>query len=188
MKILISKHPLPLVLLLLQLLQPLQFQDNERRYDLPPDKADEFEDYLEEFSSTGPTRPPTKKKFIRLSLIGTERTLSDSFFCTDTVRLKNVHNKSRCVTEHNFIVMPYDDVKNLCYTRYVECKNGIKKCHRSRLPIEGVYCKLRRGTTLPDCDYDSTYKMGFVLITCRWQNSIKKLVPVHVNDILVLQD
>ncbi|XP_004584945.3 inactive ribonuclease-like protein 9 [Ochotona princeps] len=184
LRILISIHPLSL--LLLQLAQPSQPEERSH-YHVEPDEMYNYDEAVEEFFGNGPTRPPIREKFIRTFLIGSERPLYDSLFCTDSILLKNVHHKSRCMAEHYFILMPYNEVKKICYTRFVECKDGIKKCNRSRVPIEGVYCKLTEGTNMPECQYDSFYKKGLAVIICKWANAFEELIPVTVNDIKELQ-
>ena len=41
---------------------------------------------------------------------------------------------------------------------------------------------------MTDCEYDSFYRQGYVLITCRWQNNIQEIVPVYVDDIMALDN
>lgn len=154
---------------------------------MEPDEMYNYDEAVREFFGSGPTKPPVREKFINDFLIGSERPLYDSLFCTDTILLKSVHHKSRCMAEHYFIVMPYNEVEKICYTRFAECKDGIKKCNRGRELIEGVYCKLTKGTKMPECQYDSFYKKGLAVITCKWANIFEELIPVTVNEIKELE-
>ncbi|XP_076982804.1 inactive ribonuclease-like protein 9 [Tamandua tetradactyla] len=144
-----------------------------------------IEDYLNEFHAVGPTREPTKEKFIKKVILKPGRPLTDPDYCNDEVRNKNVHKHLHCVQEHYFLQTKYEDIQKLCYNLFVNCKNGIKRCNRSNKLIDGLYCKLISGTQIPMCDYESVYKKGYVFITCKWQNEIQELVPVTINDIMV---
>ncbi|XP_070441065.1 inactive ribonuclease-like protein 9 [Equus przewalskii] len=180
MWILITTQLLPLLLLMLQ---PLQFEKLFKYSDLSDVDSEEFEDYLEELYSTGPTKAPTKKTFQNQVLADPDRPLSDPHYCNDEVRMKNVHNRLYCKKEHFFLQATYEEVQKICRHLFVPCKNGVKKCHRSKKLIEGVYCSLTSGTMIVDCIYESFYKRGFALITCRWQNDIQEIIPDHVDDL-----
>ena len=39
---------------------------------------------------------------------------------------------------------------------------------------------------MSDCEYESSYRQGYVLIICRWQNDIQEIIPAYVNDIMTL--
>nr|Q7YRG9.1 RecName: Full=Inactive ribonuclease-like protein 9; Flags: Precursor [Saimiri boliviensis boliviensis]AAQ01507.1 LOC122650 [Saimiri boliviensis] len=186
MRTLITTHSLLLFLLLLQLLQPLQFQDMYYEdFYFPVSRTEEdFEDFLVEFQSTGPTRPPTKEKVKRRILVNPGMPLGDSGYCNYQIMRKNVYYKYSCVTEHYFLLMQYDELEKTCYNRFVPCKNGIRKCNRSKKLVEGVYCYLTEASNLPMCQYESFYRRGYVLITCTWQNEIQKLIPYTINDIV----
>lgn len=173
-----------LALLLLQ--QPRQLQGTHLFYDYADAKEEEFEDYLEELDSTGPTKPPIKTSFQRHTIISPGGPLTDPSYCDDEIKMKNVHNRFHCVKEHFFILISYKKLQQACYNLFVQCKNGVKKCHRSKQYIEAVYCNLMEGSLMSDCVYTSAYLQGFALITCRWQNDIKEIVPVHVNGIMVI--
>ncbi|XP_006163141.1 inactive ribonuclease-like protein 9 [Tupaia chinensis] len=182
-RMLLTAHPLLLLLLLLQSLKPLQFFREESNFYLPPDVEEEFEDYVEEVLGTGATRPPTKEKFIRFTIIQPGRPLLDNYYCTDTIKDRNVHHRFKCVKEHYFLLTPYDELKQSCRHRYVQCKNGVRKCNMSKNLVEGLYCKLIAGTQMPECTFESTYKRGYAFITCQWEDRIQELVPDNVDDI-----
>ncbi|XP_019487898.1 PREDICTED: inactive ribonuclease-like protein 9 [Hipposideros armiger] len=180
---LLTMQPLPLLLLLLQPF-PFQFLMLREYLDSSTDWDEEFEDYLAELYSTGPTKPPTKETFQKHVIVDSDRSLSDSWYCYGEIRMKNIQNRLHCKKEHFFLQVKYEELQNLCNQRFVPCKNGVKKCHRSQKVIEGVYCNLTAGTRMPDCEYESFHKKGHVLITCRWQDDIQQIIPVHVNSIL----
>ncbi|XP_027975246.1 inactive ribonuclease-like protein 9 [Eumetopias jubatus] len=183
MPTLITSRPLALLLLLLQ---PLQFKILRVGLDKSEEEIEQFEDYLEELHSSGPAKPLTKEAFQRRTIIDPERPLIDPDYCTDEMKMKNVHDKFRCVREHFFLQIAYEDLQKICKNLFVPCKNGVKKCHRSRQLVEGVYCNLTRGARMSDCEYESSYRKGHVLITCRWQDDIQEIIPAYVNDIMVL--
>nr|XP_028698492.1 inactive ribonuclease-like protein 9 [Macaca mulatta]XP_028698493.1 inactive ribonuclease-like protein 9 [Macaca mulatta] len=184
MRTLITTHPLLLLLLLQQLLQPVQFQEVDTDFDSPEDKMEEFREYLEEFRRTGPTRPPTKEKVERRVIIEPGMPLYHRDYCNEEIMRKNVYHKQRCVTEHYFLLMQYDELEKICYNRFVPCKNGVRKCNRSKGLVEGVYCNLTEAFKIPRCKYKSFYRRGYVLITCAWQNEIHKLIPHTINDLV----
>lgn len=99
-------------------------------------------------------------------------------------REKNVHNRFYCKKEHFFLQVAYKELQKACHNIFVACKNGVKKCHRNKKLIEGVYCNLTDGIMMSDCEYKSVYKKGDALVTCRWQNDIQEIIPDNVNDIL----
>ncbi|XP_037691092.1 inactive ribonuclease-like protein 9 [Choloepus didactylus] len=180
MRSLLSTHSLPLLLLLLP---PLCFLQVDDRFFLSDDLTEEFEEYVDEFHDTGPTRAPTKEKFIKI-ILEPERPLTDSTYCSDEIKFKNIHKGLKCFVEHYFFKTKYEEIQDLCYSTFVKCKNGIRRCHRSRKLIEGPYCKLKKGNTMPNCEYESFYRKVYVLITCQWQNKIHELVPESVTDML----
>nr|XP_011765337.1 inactive ribonuclease-like protein 9 isoform X1 [Macaca nemestrina]XP_011765338.1 inactive ribonuclease-like protein 9 isoform X2 [Macaca nemestrina]XP_011765339.1 inactive ribonuclease-like protein 9 isoform X1 [Macaca nemestrina]XP_011765340.1 inactive ribonuclease-like protein 9 isoform X2 [Macaca nemestrina] len=180
----ITTHPLLLLLLLQQLLQPVQFQVVDTDFDSPEDKMEEFREYLEEFRRTGPTRPPTKENVERRVIIEPGMPLYHRDYCNEEIMRKNIYHKQRCVTEHYFLLMQYDELEKICYNRFVPCKNGVRKCNRSKGLVEGVYCNLTEAFKIPRCKYKSFYRRGYVLITCAWQNEIHKLIPHTINDLV----
>uniref|UniRef100_A0A673T052 Inactive ribonuclease-like protein 9 n=1 Tax=Suricata suricatta TaxID=37032 RepID=A0A673T052_SURSU len=171
----LTLRPFAPLLLLLLLLQPLQLKFLHQNGRMSEEKAELFEDYLEELDSTGPTLPPTKDVFKSHTIIDPERPLTDYYYCTDEVKMKNVHNRFHCVKEHFFLLASFEELQEACYNLFVPCKNGVKKCHRSRQSIKGVYCNLISGTRMPNCVYASSYRQGYVLLTCRWQNDIQEM-------------
>lgn len=179
----------PLLLLLL-LLQPFPFQSLKLQKYLrfEPSDNEEFEDYAAELYSTGPTKPPTKELFLKDVIVDYERPLSESTYCYEVFNLRNIRNRSHCKKEHFFLAVEYDKLQEMCRQRFVACRNGVKRCHRSHKIIEGVYCSLTYGVKVPNCYYKSVYKKGYVLITCRWQDDIRQIIPSHVNDILEIHD
>ncbi|XP_057576751.1 inactive ribonuclease-like protein 9 [Hippopotamus amphibius kiboko] len=172
--------------LLFLLLKPLQFV-GINDYNFSPEKQEEFEDYMEDLLSTGPTKPPSKDTFKKRVIIDAERPLTDPEYCTEEIRMKNVHNKLFCVKEHFFLLASYEDIQELCFHMFVQCSNGIRKCHRSWKVIEGVHCVLTSGDKMPSCKYESSRKEGFVLVTCRWQNDIGQIIPDSVNGIVTIK-
>nr|XP_040131852.1 inactive ribonuclease-like protein 9 [Ictidomys tridecemlineatus] len=179
---LVTKHPV-LLLLLVQLLQPL-IPDREYLR-VSRENRDEYDEILAGFYGKGPTRSYTKEKFEKFSIIAPGRPLSDSSYCDDIIKERNVQHRLNCMTEHYFVIMEYSEMQTLCYSKYAPCKNGVKKCNRSRRLVDGLYCKLTGEAKLPDCKYESVERRGYVLFTCRWQDDIKKLVPKKINDIMV---
>lgn len=184
---LLTMQPLPLLLLLLQPF-PFQFVKLRKYLDFSPAEREAFEDYLAELFSTGPTKPPTKELFQKDVIIDYERPLSESNYCREEVKRKNIQNRLHCKKEHFFLGVEYEELQQMCKQRFVACRNGVKRCHRSEKLIEGVYCNLTDGVMMPDCQYQSVYKKGYVLITCRWQDDIRQIIPSHVNDILEIRD
>ncbi|XP_004390072.2 inactive ribonuclease-like protein 9 [Trichechus manatus latirostris] len=175
-------YPLPLLLLLFQ---PVQFQMTSNSFHLPNHLKEDFEDYLEEFYGTGSTTETTKEKFKRKMIIvpGKQIHLGDTEYCNHAIKFKNIHNKLRRVEEHYFLQKVYEEIRKICYNSFIKCKNGIRKCNRSKKVMKGLYCKLKRGTKLPDCEYESFYRRRLAFITCKWKNEIRELVPVSINDI-----
>ena len=41
---------------------------------------------------------------------------------------------------------------------------------------------------MTDCVYESSYRQGQVLMTCRWQNDIQEVIPAYINDIMEMND
>ncbi|XP_049755118.1 inactive ribonuclease-like protein 9 [Elephas maximus indicus] len=175
-------YPLSVLLLLFP---QAQFKTTHNPFIVPGNFEEDFEDYVTEFYGTGSTTEPTKEKFKRKMIIvpGRQIHITNEEYCSHAILFKNIHNKLRCVKEHYFLQEPYEEIRKICYNSFIKCKNGIRKCNRSKKVMEGLYCKLRRGTTSPDCQYESFYKRGLAIITCKWQNSIGELVPVSINDI-----
>ncbi|XP_077626441.1 inactive ribonuclease-like protein 9 [Crocuta crocuta] len=178
----------PLSLLLLLLLQPLQLKILIQYAPMSEEEVEHFEDYLEEMYSTGPTLPPTKDVFKSRTIIYSRRPLTDSNYCTDEIKTKNVHNRFRCVKEHFFLQTSFEELQDICNNLFVSCKNGVKRCHRSKRLIKGVYCNLTRGVVMTDCVYESSYRQGYVLMTCRWQDDIQEIIPAYINDIIETSD
>uniref|UniRef100_A0A8C3W5E9 Inactive ribonuclease-like protein 9 n=1 Tax=Catagonus wagneri TaxID=51154 RepID=A0A8C3W5E9_9CETA len=175
---LINTQPL---LLLFLLLRPLLCRKTDYS-DILDENEEDFEDYLEELFAVGPTKPPTKELFKSRVLISDDRPLTDTYYCTDEIKMKNVHNRLFCVKEHFFLVASYESIREFCFNSFVPCKNNVRKCHRSKKVIEAVRCLLVQGTRMPACEYTSTYKKGFVLLTCQWENEIGDIIPNHVNE------
>ncbi|XP_055291442.1 inactive ribonuclease-like protein 9 [Moschus berezovskii] len=175
---------LPLFLLFL-LLKPLQFVRITDPY-LSNERREELEDYLDDLYSTGPTKPPTKEAFKTHVIIDSEMPLTERSYCDQEMKMKRVHNRLYCVKEHFFLRASYEDIQEICNNMFVQCKNGIRKCHRSRGIISGVHCALKSGVMMPFCEYTSSYKMGWVFITCQWQDDIGEIIPVSVNYILAI--
>ncbi|KAG8509754.1 putative inactive ribonuclease-like protein 12 [Galemys pyrenaicus] len=182
MSILITTKLLPLLLLLPQTLK-IQRANGSL---VTETYEEEYDEYLEDVFSRMTPRPFTKAAFERTVLIDGVRPLYDSYYCTDEIMYKVVQYRFQCVKEHFFLKESIQNIQKLCRNLYVPCKNGVKRCHRSRGPVEGVYCKLIRGTEIPECEYESFYRRGYALITCRWENEIGQIVPEHVNDIMDL--
>ncbi|XP_012504542.1 PREDICTED: inactive ribonuclease-like protein 9 [Propithecus coquereli] len=173
-----------LLLLLLLLLQPLQLQGGARQFASYGNISEEFLEYLEEVRGTGPTRPPTKKKIVQMFMAEPGRPLTDRGYCSDEMKFKNVHYRFQCVTEHYFIDVSYEEMKMMCSNPVVPCKNGIERCRKSNQIIHGVYCNFMQGDRMPDCQYESFYRKGYALITCRWKNETQEFIPDGVNDIV----
>ncbi|XP_007949416.1 inactive ribonuclease-like protein 9 [Orycteropus afer afer] len=174
-------HPLSLLLLLFQ--RTLQFQRNYSKFILPDSLQEDFEYYFGDFFGTGATIEPSKENFKLRMIVIPERSIFDDSFCSDAIMFKNIHNKFHCVEEHYFLQEPYEEIKKICSYSFTNCKNGIRKCNRSKKVMDGLYCKLETGTRIPDCRYQSFYRRGLALITCKWQNKIGELVPFSVEDI-----
>ncbi|XP_062944999.1 inactive ribonuclease-like protein 9 [Cynocephalus volans] len=185
MRALITTHARPLLLLLLQLLQPLQFLWINDMSGIPEDEREEYAEYLEILYGTRPTRPPSIEKFKRINIVDPlGRPFYDDDYCTDEMRANIIHSKFRCLQEHYFLTMQYEELKNICLNKFVPCKNGIKKCKMSTTLEGGLYCKLIEGTRMPECIYEPEYRSGYVLITCRWHNETQEFIPESVNDIV----
>lgn len=175
---LVTKHPLPL-LLLLQLLQPLHFyQDYVDRENL--------KELQEELYGIGPMRPYSKERFERLSIIKHGRLMYDPNYCNQLIKERDIHDRKKCVKEHYFVTMQYSEMQSLCSSKFVPCKNGVKKCNKSSRLIDGLYCNLIGGNIVPYCQYESFHRQGYVLLTCQWNNDIEKLIPEKINDIMIL--
>ncbi|XP_054421167.1 inactive ribonuclease-like protein 9 [Pteronotus mesoamericanus] len=185
MKILLTTQSLPLFLVLLQPL-PLQVLMQRRYLDLPDHVAEELEDYSDELYSTGPTKPPTKKSFQRHVIIPPLFPFYHHYDCTFEMKERNVHDRFFCRKEHFFLPVAYEELQKTCNSKYVACKNGLRRCHKTKKLIKVLHCKLTHGTKMSDCEYQSFYKEGYALITCRWQDDIGEIIPEHVNGILEL--
>ncbi|KFO37218.1 Ribonuclease-like protein 9 [Fukomys damarensis] len=184
MRILFTKHPLPLLFLLL--LPPMQLQGTfSNFYLLPNFTKEEFYNYLYEIYGTGPTRPPSKRKIEKIVLVEEDwRPLRDPEYCTGEMKYKNVHYKMKCVNYHYFLQTSYELLQQTCYNTAVLCRGGTNTCKMSSKAVEGVFCKLTQGTRMPDCDYESTYMHGYVVITCRWNNETQEFIPHTINNIV----
>ena len=174
----------PLFLLFL-LLKPLQFVRINDSY-LSDERREELEDYIDDLHATGPTKPPTKEAFKTHVIIDSEMPLTDEDYCNLEMKRKRVHNRLYCAKEHFFLQASYEDIEEMCYNIFVKCTNGIRKCHRSRQIISGVHCVLTSGIMMPFCEYTSSFKEGWVFITCQWEDDIGEIIPVSVIDILAL--
>ncbi|XP_045143676.1 inactive ribonuclease-like protein 9 [Echinops telfairi] len=172
-------HPLSLLLLLF----PVQL-DGEYIPRTPFQLDEEFVDILEEFYGTGATSEPTKERFEEKSMIEPlDRFIYLKGYCDYEIKYKKVHKKLGCVKEHYFLQEKYEDIRQMCYYSFVRCKNGIRKCHRSKKFMFAVYCKLISGTRLPECYYEGISMRGLALITCKWQNEIGELIPFSIDSI-----
>ncbi|XP_008063061.1 inactive ribonuclease-like protein 9 [Carlito syrichta] len=185
MRTLVTMHPLPLLLLLLLLLHSLQAQKllgNINGFYVPTDRK-EFAEYLEEVYGTGPTRKPSREKALR-KVIAERGTSFSSMYCRDEMWYRNVHYRLRCVPENFFLYMEYEELQEICKTKTVPCKDGTKRCKKSNRIIQAVYCSLIEGERMPDCEYASFQRRGYVLITCRWQNETQEFIPDSINDMI----
>ncbi|KAG5206411.1 hypothetical protein JEQ12_017984 [Ovis aries] len=174
-----------LLFLLFLLLKPLQFVKITDPH-LSPERRQEIEDYINDLYATGPTKPPTKETFKTRVIIDSEMPLTDREYCNLEMKMKRVHNRLYCVKEHFFLQASYDDIQKICHNMFVQCKDGIRKCHRSRKIISGVHCVLTSGVMMPFCEYISSYKEGWVFITCQWEDNTGEIIPVSVTDILAI--
>uniref|UniRef100_A0A452FRM7 Inactive ribonuclease-like protein 9 n=2 Tax=Capra hircus TaxID=9925 RepID=A0A452FRM7_CAPHI len=174
-----------LLFLLFLLLKPLQFVKITDPY-LSAERREELEDYINDLYATGPTKPPTKETFKTRVIIDSEMPLTDQEYCNLEMKMKRVHNRLYCVKEHFFLQASYDDIQKICHNMFVQCKDGIRKCHRSRKIISGVHCVLTNGVMMPFCEYISSYKEGWVFITCQWEDNTGEIIPVSVTDILAV--
>ncbi|XP_045677953.1 inactive ribonuclease-like protein 9 [Phyllostomus hastatus] len=184
MKTLLTMQSLPLLLLLLQPL-PLQVLMQRRFPSMPDDvRTEEFEEFVDELYSTGPTKPPTKKIFQNHFIIPTVLPFYNEYHCNWDLKIRHVHDRFSCRKEHFFLLVSYEELQKTCSSKFVACRNGVRRCHKTERIIEGVYCKLTRGIRMPECTYEGFPKKGYALITCRWQDDIGEIIPEHVNDIL----
>lgn len=172
---LLTSQSLPLLLLLLQ---PLPL------HGLSPEMQEKFDDYFDEIYSTGPTKPPTKESFQKHVILDSDYKLLENYLCTYEMLARNIHDRHYCRKEHLFLYIAYEELQKACYTKYVACKNGVRKCHKTKVQIGGVHCALKEGINIPGCQYETTYKKGYALFTCRWQDDIGEIIPEYVNNIL----
>ncbi|XP_005412198.2 PREDICTED: inactive ribonuclease-like protein 9 [Chinchilla lanigera] len=184
MRILFTKLPAPLLFLLL--LPPMQLQGTfSNFYLLPNFTHQEFENYIYELYGTGPTRPPSKRKIEKIVLAEEDwRPLDDPEYCSQGIRLRNVQYKMRCVQYHYFLKTTYEMLQKTCYNTVVPCEDGTDGCKKSKEAIEGVFCQLIEGTDMPNCDYESSYMHGYVLITCRWNNATREFIPHTISNMV----
>uniref|UniRef100_A0A8C9DEJ9 Inactive ribonuclease-like protein 9 n=1 Tax=Prolemur simus TaxID=1328070 RepID=A0A8C9DEJ9_PROSS len=183
MRTLVIRH---LLLLLLLLLQPLQLQGGALQFSSFGNISEEFLEYLEEVMGTGPTRPPTQKKILQMFIAEPERPLLDWDYCSSEMMMRNVHYRFQCVTKHYFLCVSYEYLKMLCSMSVALCKNGTRRCRLSSHKIEGVYCNLTEGDRMPNCHYETIYRKGHALITCRWKKETREFIPDGVDDIVLL--
>ncbi|KAM5340258.1 inactive ribonuclease-like protein 9 [Glossophaga mutica] len=183
MKPLLTTQSLPLLLLLLQLL-PLQVLMQGKYFGFPDHLAEEFNDYVDELYSTGPTQPPTKDIFQKHVIIPPLFPLYREYDCSVEMRYRNVHNRFYCRKEHFFLPVTYEELQKTCSSKFVACRNGVRRCHKTKKIIEGLHCKLTSGIRMSGCSYNTIVKKGYALITCRWQDDIGEIIPEYVNDIL----
>ena len=179
---LINMQPLFLLFLLLKPLQFVRINDPS----LSDERREELEDYLEDLYATGPTKPPTKEAFKTHVIINSEMPLTDQDYCNQEMKMKRVHNRLYCVKQHFFLQASYNDIQEICHNIFVQCTNGVRKCHRSQQIISGVHCALKSGTMMPFCEYTSSYREGWVLITCQWDDVVGEIIPVSVIDIVAI--
>ncbi|XP_075388351.1 inactive ribonuclease-like protein 9 [Tenrec ecaudatus] len=175
-------HPLSLLLLLFPAVQ-LDGDDTS----LPEFDFDEdFIDILEDFYGTGATSEPTKERFEEKSMVTPlDKFIVPTGYCDYEIKYKNVHQKKLgCVNEHYFFQEKYEDIKQMCHYSFVRCKNGIRKCHRSKKLMHVMYCKLIRGIRLPECYYQDFGMFGLAFITCKWQDDIGELIPFSIDGVL----
>lgn len=180
---LLTSKSLPLLLLLLQSL-PLRVLMLRTYPDFSKEVEEKFQDYWDEIHNSGPTRAPTKDSFQKHVLLDADFKFSESELCTREMLSRNIHVNLYCRKEHFFLYIPYEELQKTCYNMYVACKNGVRKCHKTKKLIEGAHCALSEGSTMPGCEYETTYKKGYALITCRWQDDIGEIIPDYVNTIL----
>ncbi|XP_036282867.1 inactive ribonuclease-like protein 9 [Pipistrellus kuhlii] len=144
---------------------------------------EEFEDYMDEIHTKGPIKPPTKKCFQKNVLEAAFEPFEDNL-CTHEIAFKNIHTNLYCHREYHFLNIAFEELQKACYTKYVACENGVKKCHKTEKPIEGAYCNYTGGLKMPYCEYKTIRKTGYALITCLWQDDIGEIIPAYVNSIL----
>lgn len=157
----------------------------QRKYRDSSDHLSEgFEDFRDEMYSTGPTKPPTKKIFQEHVIIPTVIPFYYNDYCTYDIQFRFVHDRFSCRKEHFFLSVTYEELQKTCSSKFVACRNGVRRCHKTERIIEGLHCKLLRGIRMPYCTYGGFPKTGYALITCRWQDDIGEIIPEHVNDIL----
>ncbi|XP_031218532.1 inactive ribonuclease-like protein 9 [Mastomys coucha] len=185
MKSLISKFtwPLPLLLLLLLLLPPPKLHGNYwdyREYELEP----ELRDFLREYESTGPTKPPTIKRIIEMITVG-EQPLDEYGYCDTELKTKQIHYKGRCYPEHYIAGVSYQKLIKACSGERVQCKNGVKFCRRGTDLIEGVRCVLETGKRMVDCTYKTIHMTGYPVVSCQWDKKAQIFIPNHIYNMLL---
>lgn len=179
---LLTSQSLPLLLLMLQ---PLSSQVLPYSKFASSDELKEsIRDYIDEIHSTGPTRPPTRELFELHVILLPEFGYRDSLLCTHEMPFKRVHTRHNCRNEHFLLDIDYETLQETCHSMYVPCKNGVRKCHKTKEPVEVVHCELTEGKYMPGCQYKTTFKKGYALITCQWQDDIEEIGPDFVNGIL----
>ncbi|XP_052046246.1 inactive ribonuclease-like protein 9 [Apodemus sylvaticus] len=178
MKSLVIGFLWPLLLLLLLLPPVLMLQENYwdyREYEFDP----ELRDFLREYESTGPTKPPTVKRLIEMFTVG-ERPLNTYEYCNNEIMTKQIHYKGRCYPEHYIVGVSYGELTKACEGEPVQCKNGIKICRRSMHLVEGVRCVLESGERMGDCRYGTIYVTGYPVVTCQWDEDTQIFIPNHI--------
>ena len=162
-----------LLFLLFLLLKPLKFE-------LMIDGSLTDKEFEEHLDGTSPTRAPTKELFKAHVIIDRKRPLRDPTYCSDEMKIKNVHRRLYCVKEHFFLQASYEDIEKICHNTFMSCGEEVGTCYTSHKKIKAVHCVLTSGIKMPDCEYTSSYEKGWVFITCRWQNDIREIIPESV--------
>ncbi|XP_066132803.1 inactive ribonuclease-like protein 9 [Saccopteryx bilineata] len=182
MRALLTTQSLPLLLLLLQPL-PLQILMLGGYLGSRVNLSQDFLDYLDLLYGTGPTKPPTENTFLQNVVVDKDIPLNHYDYCNIQMKYKKIHSRFKCKKEHFFLRAQYWDLKRTCNSVLVPCKNGVKNCHKGMKLMEGVYCNLTSGVRMPGCEYDSFYKVGYILLICKWEGFIEHF-PLQLEDIL----
>lgn len=174
----------PLLLQLLLLLPPptLMLHENYwdyREYELDP----ELRDFLREYESTGPTKPPTVKRIIEKMIVG-DRPLDTNEYCSYELKTKQVHYKGRCYPEHYIVGVSFGELTKACSGEKVQCKNSRKICRRSMYLVEGVHCVLESGERMANCSYKTVFMTGYPVVTCQWDEDLQIFIPNHIYDMV----
>ncbi|XP_037357820.1 brain ribonuclease-like [Talpa occidentalis] len=101
---------------------------------------------------TGPER------FRRLHLETRSRYNNITTYCHNQMRARQIFDRDFNV----FVRASQDAVQAICELPSVRCKNGNMNCHRSRSPMNLIYCAMSRGPL----DYTTTLETGHITIAC----------------------